>query len=271
MQHDRGLRRGACLLAFVLATNVSGCCCAPVPVKPSTSATGTTNKTETNQFSGKVGTFPNEVIVVAGKPREYRLVVPKTVDPAKPVALVFAFHGAFDSKDLMPLYSQLDELASEKGFILVYPNGKNKSWVILPELAGDDLAFFDALYADLTAKYDVDKNRVYLTGMSNGAFFSHVVAAQRPGKIAAIAVHSGGLGFYGSRDINAQPKYAVLVIHGAADSIVSVEEGRKTRDAYKKWGHAVEYVEIPGHNHLWALLADVNHKIWDFFVAHPLR
>jgi len=77
---------------------------------------------------GKIGVFPDESMEVKGKKREYRLVVPKSVDPDKPTPVVFAFHGLLDSKDIMPLYSRLGDLADKEGFILVYPNGINRHW-----------------------------------------------------------------------------------------------------------------------------------------------
>jgi polyhydroxybutyrate depolymerase len=209
---------------------------------------------------------------VKGKAREYRIIVPKSVDPQKPAPLVFAYHGLLDSKDLMPIYSQLDKLAEAKGFILIFPNGLNRHWPLIPQLAVDDVAFFDALYAFAAEKYNIDLNRVYVTGMSNGAYFSNLLAYQRADKIAAIAPHSGGLGALSMlKDLDVKPKYAVLIIHGASDSIVPVSEGQKQRDAYTKWGHAVEYVEVPNFNHLWAHNIDVNAKIWAFFEKHPLQ
>lgn|GEM_PF-754466 len=220
---------------------------------------------------GGQGVFAEGKLEVGDKKREYRLIVPKSVDLTKPTPLVFAFHGLFDSKNLMPMYSQLDKLAEEKGFILVFPNGLNRHWSIIPALAKDDIAFFDALYARLTAEYNVDLNRVYLTGMSNGAYFSNLIASQRTEIIAAIATHSGGIGFVAAKPPEGKHKYPVLVVHGVDDSIVNIDEGRKQRDLYLKWGHKVEYVEVPGHNHFWAHKVDVNHKIWDFFVAHPKR
>jgi hypothetical protein len=117
---------------------------------------------------GPAGTFPRERIDVRGKQREYRLVVPRSVDPKKPAPLLFAFHGLLDSKDLMPLYSQLDRLAEREKFILAYPNAQNKYWPLVPDWAKDDLAFFDALCDRLTSRYRVDADRVYLAGMSNG-------------------------------------------------------------------------------------------------------
>jgi polyhydroxybutyrate depolymerase len=219
--------------------------------------------------SGKVGVFPDEKIQVNDKERVYRLIVPKSVDPNKAAPLVFAFHGLLDGKDLMPRYSRLGDLAEKQSFILVFPNGQHASWPLVLDWARDDLAFFDALLEHITKEYTVDPDRVYLTGMSNGAYFSHVVASQRADKIAAVAAHSGGLGLL--QKIDVKHKYPVMLIHGDADSIVSVNESRKARDAYEKWGHEVEYVEIPKHNHFWAAKEGINDKIWKFFAEHPRK
>ena len=224
-----------------------------------------------NGKGGKSGTFADEKIDVKDQAREYRLIVPVSVDPAKSVPLVFAFHGLGDSKDLMPIYSQLPALAEKHGFVLVIPNGRKRHWPLLPELAKDDLAFFDALYSLATTKYNIDLNRVYLTGMSNGAYFCHVVASQRSDKIAAIAPHSGGMGLVGFAEPKVAHKYAVLAVNGDADSIVKVDEGRKTRDTYKKWGYDIDYIELPGQGHVWAAMSGINEKIWAFFEAHPFK
>jgi polyhydroxybutyrate depolymerase len=183
---------------------------------------------------------------------------------------VFAFHGLGDSKDLMAFYTQLDRVAEREHFILVYPNGTNKMWPIVEILAKDDLDYFDTLYRYLTERYNIDLRRVYLTGMSNGAFFSNLVASKRPDKVAAIASHSGNLGFLAIDGIKVRQKYAVLLIQGENDRLVKVADARKSRDLYQKWGHPVEYIEVPNHGHLWAHKVDINKKIWKFFEDHPL-
>lgn len=224
-----------------------------------------------NGKGGAVGTFPDEKIDINGASREYRLVVPKSVDEKKPVPILFAFHGfLIDNKDLMAAYSQLDKLAEKEGFVLVFPNGQDKSWKLLPALAKNDFAFFDKLLAHLSEKYNLDRNRVYLCGMSNGAYFSHLLASQRSDVVAAIGCHSGGLGTVAVREPKVKHKYGVFIAHGEDDSIVKVDEGRRARDAYKKWGFPHEYLEVPKHNHFWALKADVNTKMWKFFEDHPL-
>jgi len=255
--------------AVVIAAVGCGQAPAPAPVQAADAAAALARSSKGQ--GGKTGTFADEKMQVNGKERAYRLVVPDGIDGQKPAPLVFAFHGLLDSKDLMPLYSRLDDLAKKENFILVYPNGVNRAWPIIKEIAGDDFAFFDQLYDHIGAKYNVDQRRVYLTGMSNGAYFINLLASQRSEKIAAIAPHSGGVGFVAAMDLKVKNKYAVLAIHGAEDIIVKVSEGRATRDFYQKKGHPIDYLEIPRHNHFWATGHDINAKIWKFFVDHPLK
>jgi polyhydroxybutyrate depolymerase len=219
-----------------------------------------------NPAPGPTGVIGDGSITVAGVPREYRLVVPDPLG-ATPVPLVVAFHGRGDSKDQMPLYTGLSRFAEQNGFILVYPNAQNKFWPLIPLLARDDLAFFDALYAKLLAEYPIDRARVYLIGMSNGAYFSHWIASQRPGRIAAIAAHSGGLGLV-RPDPGAVHKHAALLIHGELDPIIRPEESRRAHAAYVAAGYSAEYIEVPNYGHFWAGPQKINVRIWEFFQRH---
>lgn len=222
---------------------------------------------------GKPGLQANETIDVKGNPREFRLVAPEKMTLEKPMTLIFAFHGLGDSKDIMPVYSRLDNLVEKHGCILVYPNGNRRCWPLLLAITKPDLDFFDALYKDLTSKYNIDLNRVYVTGMSNGAYFSHILASQRSEKIAAIAPHSGGIGFVGlnSKKSPAARKYPVLAIHGDRDDIINVTEGHRTRDVYTQWEHEIEYEEIKGLKHAWGTISNINTRIWEFFDKNPMK
>jgi predicted esterase len=62
-----------------------------------------------------------------------------------------------------------------------------------------------------------------------------------------------------------------MVIHGDADPLVPVSEGRRTRSVYEREGHVVEYIEVPGLGHRWARGAGINRRIWGFFRDHPRR
>jgi polyhydroxybutyrate depolymerase len=216
------------------------------------------------------GDFGSESIRIGNVTREYRLVVPKSVDLTKPVPLVIAFHGILiDSKDLMPRYTKLSETAEKHKFIIVYPNALDKAWGLVPEKVQNDLAFFDALLAKLSGEYKIDADRVYVIGMSNGGYFAHLVAKERSKTIAAAASHSGPLGLQTLFGIKAERKFPVLIIHGDLDTVFPVAFARENRDKYTREGHEVKYVEVKGLGHFWATKMDINETIWAFFANHP--
>lgn len=218
----------------------------------------------------KHGTFAEESLNAGGQKRVYRLVVPKSVDLAKPAPLLVALHGmGIDSKDLMPRYTKLDELAADKKFILVYPEAVGRSWGLLPDKVKADLAFFDALLAKLQKQHHIDPDRIYTAGMSNGGYFSHLVGAERSKVVAAVASHSGPLGLQTLGGIKAERKFPVFIVHGDQDKLLSVDWARENRDKYKKEGHEVKYVEVAGLGHMWATKEKINEQMWDFFEKHP--
>ncbi len=218
------------------------------------------------------GEIDAQIIEIGDETRTYRLVVPKTVELAKPVSLVVAFHGMLiDSKDVMPKYTRLNETAEAKKFIIAYPEAVGKSWGIAPEKVNSDLAFFDALLTQVKAAYKIDLDRVFVLGMSNGGYFAHLVGKERSQTVAAVASHSGPLGLQTLLGIRADRKFPVLIIHGDKDPIFPVAFARENRDKYKREGHEVKYVELPGHGHMWATTVDINETIWEFFDKHPRR
>jgi polyhydroxybutyrate depolymerase len=218
------------------------------------------------------GEFTSESVKVRDASRNYRLVVPRTVDLSRPAPLVVAFHGMLiDSKDLMPKYTRLNETAEKHRFIITYPNAVGGSWGLVPDKVNNDLAFFDALLAKLAGTYKIDPDRIYVLGMSNGGYFAHLVGKERSRTVAAVASHSGPLGLQTLLGINADRKFPVLIIHGDQDRILSVEFARENRDKYRKEGHEVKYVELAGVGHVWGTKVDINETIWKFFADHPLR
>src|SRR5262249_19104718 len=175
-----------------------------------------------------------------------------------------------DSKDAMPVYTKLNETAEKHRFILVYPNALERSWSLTPDKMAKDLAMFDALLKKLSEDYLIDAERIYVVGMSNGAYRAHFVGREGWKVVAAVACHSGALGLQTLLGIHAERKFPVMIIHGDKDNIISVEIARENRDKYQKEGHKVNYVEVPGLTHWWATQAGINEQIWKLFAEHPL-
>ena len=108
----------------------------------------------------------------------------------------------------------------------------------------DDL---ETLIAEMTKEYKVDENRIYLIGISLGAFAAWNFGMQKPDLFAAIVPIAGGamLPQFSYRMKNT-PVYA---FHGAKDNVVLVEESIKAVSALREAGGNVELtiVEDAGH------------------------
>jgi polyhydroxybutyrate depolymerase len=80
----------------------------------------------------------------------------------------------------------------------------------------DDVGFIDAVVAELLAGGDIDADRVYVTGMSNGAMMAYRLACELPGRFAAVGPVAGTMTIACTRG---QP-ISVCHIHGLADQNV---------------------------------------------------
>ncbi len=117
--------------------------------------------------------------------------VPQCVldNPSKPVPLLIFSHGAFDNPMKAADMSKWHEIGEKEGFITVYPlasNGVNFNLNLDKSLPSDE-EYYLALIKYIKAKYTIDSSRVYLSGFSNGAGMSQVMALLHPELIAAIA------------------------------------------------------------------------------------
>lgn len=254
---------------LIMATMLLGLGAGMTPVANSEQADGVARYASEPRA---VSIIRNATLRVGQATRTYRVVVPKlAAKTSSRLPVVFAFHGFGDNKDLMPIYSGLDGLARRHGALVVYPQSRPGAWPLVLDWAKPDFAFFDALIVELDQRYRIDRSRIFVTGMSNGAYFANLLASQRSTTIAAIALHSGGLGALGLATVAIERKYPVMIVHGDADVIVRIEEGRKEKAYYEKHGHPVKYVEIAGLNHAWASKQGINDQIWAFFAQHPLQ
>ena len=160
--------------------------------------------------------------------RTYRVHVPAQYDAASAVPVVVCFHGAVTNGPLTSLYTQLDDKADQAGFVAAYPNGTGANRLLLtwnsggipsqlPEAQRDDVRFTRLLLDDLESVLNVDKKRVFATGLSNGGMMSYRLAVELPDRIAAIASVAGCLALPNPRPTRRVP---ILEIHGTEDRLV---------------------------------------------------
>lgn len=97
----------------------------------------------------------------------------------------------------------------------------------------------------------VDKNRIYLTGLSRGGSASWELATQYPEKFAAMAVVCGMTPLPYAHWIDQE--MPIWVFHGDQDDVINVVESDKMVEKLREMGHDVRYTRYKG----------VGHNAWD--------
>ena len=168
----------------------------------------------------------NGTITHGGLQREYILYVPASYEPGTPAPLVLNFHGYSSNAFEQMFYGDFRPIADTAGFIIVHPLGTldpfgNHQWNVGWGITDvDDVGFTSALIDSLSVQYDINQDRIYSTGMSNGGFLSYKLACELSNRIAAIASVTGSMNVNQSTTCNAQHPMPVMEIHGTADETV---------------------------------------------------
>jgi predicted peptidase len=133
-----------------------------------------------------------------------------------------------------------------------------------------------ALLDDVTRKYRVDTNRIYLTGLSMGGYGTWSLGIAHPMRFAAIAPICGGgetipiliASTAKKEQLKGLPVWA---FHGAKDPVVKLEESEKLVEALKRIGSQnVELTVYPEATHdSWTETYN-NPKLYEWFLSHDL-
>jgi polyhydroxybutyrate depolymerase len=176
----------------------------------------------------------SRTVQVDGSERSYLVHVPPQYVADVPTPVVLAFHGGGANAHNMVSFSGLNQKADQSGFIAVYPEGTGRLERMLTFNAGnccgqasarnvDDVAFVRHVLDDLEGVANVDRRRVFATGMSNGAMMAYRLASEMSDRIAAIAPVSGPMGTKDCRPGRAVP---VMHFHGDADEFAPFSGGK---------------------------------------------
>jgi len=163
-------------------------------------------------------------ITSAGERRTYLLHVPAGYDPTKPVPLVISIHGFAEWPAHLADISRWNDLADRHGFIVAYPAGTGfpRRWRANgppPATGLQDVTFIADLLDHLSAQYNLDAERIYVNGFSNGGGMTYLLACRLADRIAAAGSVAGTYVY----PLDAcQPARAVpfIAFHGTADPIV---------------------------------------------------
>ncbi len=203
-----------------------------------------------------------------GTELQYRVLMPENYDRGGEFPLVLFLHGAGERGD--------DNLKQLTHGSMMFTNPVNRekypAIVLFPQCPAEDYwAFekrpengfqpdaFPGKYPETgilsticqmveyyIANEKVDKNRVYIIGLSMGGMGTFDMACRHPGLFAAAIPICGGVNPERLKDA-VQVKFRIF--HGDDDNIVPVENSRLAYTALRKYGADVEYIEFPGVNH----------------------
>ncbi len=155
--------------------------------------------------------------------RMYMVHVPKSYQAVKSMPMMLSLHGGggnmrYQADDE---YYGLISKSESAGFIAVFPNGYSRftKGSLATWNAGiccgkardkniDDVGFIKSVVNDMKTRANIDVNRIYANGMSNGGMMSYRLACEMPDTFKAIVSVAGTDG-----TINCTPSKPVSVLH----------------------------------------------------------
>lgn len=173
-----------------------------------------------------------------GETREYLQYVPAIYDGQEAVPLVVALHGLGDTIGNFQGVG-FQYVADTANFIVVYPQAlvfnlqglfSATAWnsgagtdfpiigTVYPNENIDDVGFLNALMDTVSAHYNIDQNRIYVTGFSMGGFMTNRMACELSNRVAATASVAGTIG--SGITCNPGTEMRVCHFHGTSDTNV---------------------------------------------------
>ncbi len=170
----------------------------------------------------------NLSLTIGGVKRDFQVHIPPGYDGSKSVPALYFYHYFTGSPSELAGYTGMNAIADRENFIVVYPQAegwvgnKVRQWNLNnnANYRVDEVAFSQTLMNTVESKLNIDKNRTYIAGYSNGGMLAHELGARFSDRIAAMASVSGCQN-------PGQPKAVegvnALLIHGTQDYLVPVQ------------------------------------------------
>jgi len=194
-----------------------------------------------------------------GITRYYAVYVPQNLPANAPMVLFL--HGTQNTSANQPPFVSLpsywEPLADKNKFLLVWPvstfNTRSNQWYwdcdffdFSFPVAPDDVGYLRNLIASLSAQYQINPKRVFVTGMSSGGYMTQRVGFELSDLVAAIAPVSGTIWVQPQSQTKTPPPpvqpVSVIEFHGTLDDNVPYCGG-SGRTAWKEPGNTVASTE----------------------------
>ncbi|WP_243397855.1 alpha/beta hydrolase family esterase [Herbaspirillum robiniae] len=127
----------------------------------------------------------------------YRLFLPHA--PGADMPLIVMLHGCQQNAAEFAQGTSMNVHAAKRGCAVLYPEQSLRAhpqrcwkWYDKTLQNGEgDSAALAALIEDITSIHAIDRQRIYVCGISAGAAMAHILALTHPALVAAVGLHSG--------------------------------------------------------------------------------
>ncbi|HVV46487.1 MAG TPA: hypothetical protein VHC72_14840, partial [Bryobacteraceae bacterium] len=168
----------------------------------------------------------------------YTLFIPTTWDAKKPSPLIVDLHGLNITPLQQILFDGTTDFAERFGFIVLAPmgysvtggwGGRNGQPVANTQHTTSELSEIDAMSALklIREKFNIDSDRIFLMGHSLGGWGTYFLGQKYNDIWAGLAPISGAFGIP-EGTAERYKSIPMLIMHGAKDSIVSVNTSRRS-------------------------------------------
>ena len=202
----------------------------------------------------------------------YWLVVPATYDPAKRWQVRFQLHGGVMREDNSLRGDGTVRLAGDDQ-IYVMPAG----WGDAPWWSDQQVASLRAILDDIKRDYNVDENRVFLSGVSDGGTGLYYVATHDTTPYAAflplngyyLVLRSPDLELRGAIFLNNLRNKPFFIVNGGKDPLYPMNVVEPSIGHLNQGGVRITYVPQPDAGHDTSWWPTVKDPFERFTRAHP--
>lgn len=177
-----------------------------------------------------------EEIMIGVEKRTYWKYIPRRLRKGK-LPLVIVLHGSGIDGSKIRAWTgyEFDQMADDMSFAVAYPDGYQHNWNDIRRTAPfpakqkniNDVEFIRSVIETFRMANDVDPQKVFVFGYSNGGMMAFRLAMSEPGLLAGVATVGSNLPEPDNMVVKLrEPMPPVLMINGTADPIIPYEGGK---------------------------------------------
>ncbi len=163
-----------------------------------------------------------DTVNIDGINRTFQVHLPAGYRSMKNMPLVLAFHGLHLNGTLMMFLSGFNSVSDKNGFVVVYGDGIGEQWDDGRGAHGyDDVGYVCKVIEKVSTTVSIDKRHVYACGISNGGYFSQLLACAIPDRLAAIGVVGATLVQGAANHCHSSRPMPIMFFLGTGDPLVA--------------------------------------------------